>query len=145
MSRRTKGHYPFLLKFNRRESFHNPSLTYNPQSRSVQFIFCSRQEFLCPVWKKTVICSAYYGEDKRMNNSCSYLSQKCVCDVRHQKNRHIMVIFWQKIRPIWWGAQIHFYWWGFWIGTSTGWVNWGGHVWWVLLNTSPIYWIVIKS
>ena len=39
MSRRTKGHYPFLLQFNRRESFHNPLLTYNPQSRSVQFYF----------------------------------------------------------------------------------------------------------
>ena len=24
MSWRTKGHYPFLLKFNRGESFHNP-------------------------------------------------------------------------------------------------------------------------
>ncbi len=55
MSWRTKGHYPFSLKFNRRESFHNPPLTYNPQSRSVQFFFRSRQEFLCPVWKKTVL------------------------------------------------------------------------------------------
>jgi len=39
MSLRTKGHYPFLLKFNCRESFHNMLLTYNPQSWSVQFYF----------------------------------------------------------------------------------------------------------
>ena len=52
MSRRTKGHYPFSLKFNRRESFliaaHGQS-----QSRTVcPFFFRSRQEFLCQVWKK---------------------------------------------------------------------------------------------
>ncbi len=39
MSRRTKKHCPFLLKFNRHESFHNPPSTYNSQSRSVQFFF----------------------------------------------------------------------------------------------------------
>ncbi len=38
MSRRTEGHYPFLLKFNRREAFHNPLLTYHPQSRSVRTV-----------------------------------------------------------------------------------------------------------
>ena len=47
MSRRTKGHYPFSLKFNRGESFHNPPAHVQSLSRSVQFFFRSRQKFLC--------------------------------------------------------------------------------------------------
>jgi hypothetical protein len=31
MSWRTIGHYPFLLKFNRRKGFHQPPLTYDAQ------------------------------------------------------------------------------------------------------------------
>ena len=31
MSQRTIGHYPFLLKFNRREGIHQPPLTYDTQ------------------------------------------------------------------------------------------------------------------
>jgi hypothetical protein len=46
-----------------------------------------------------------------MNNSWSYLSQKCACDVRHQRTRHTMVIFGQKNGPISWGSRIHFNWW----------------------------------
>ncbi len=62
MSRRTKGHYPFSLKFNRRESFHIPPLADNSQSRSVRFFFCSRQEFLCQVWKNTVLNNSHFSE-----------------------------------------------------------------------------------
>jgi len=55
MSWRTKGHYPFSLKFNRRESFlvrrtRTISITHCLSS----FFFRSRQEFLCQVWKKSV-------------------------------------------------------------------------------------------
>ena len=39
MSRRRKGHYPYLLTFHCCNSFHYLPLTYNSQSRSVQFFF----------------------------------------------------------------------------------------------------------
>ena len=43
-----------MLKFNRREVFHNPLLTYNSQSWSVQFFPLSRKKSKCQVRKKSV-------------------------------------------------------------------------------------------
>jgi hypothetical protein len=53
MSLRTKGHYPFSLKFNRGESFHNPPA--HVLLHGLSSFFLSRQDLKCQVWKKTSI------------------------------------------------------------------------------------------
>ena len=45
MCRRTIGHYPFSLKFNRREGIHQPPLTYDTQITVCPVFFLSRPPF----------------------------------------------------------------------------------------------------
>jgi hypothetical protein len=70
MSRRTKGHYPFLLKFNRSESFHNPPAHVQSLSRSVQFFFLLPPGFLMSGLKKNSLPDIEIsgGSDKPTKN-----------------------------------------------------------------------------
>ncbi len=64
MCLRTKGHYPFSLKFNRGESFHNPPA--HVLLHGLSSFFLSRQDLKCQVWKKTSII----GRGGKTQNTC---------------------------------------------------------------------------